>query len=589
MVGAVLKKHLLRLIQWEETGCHKHHRLMENHLYECIYECYAAMTLSLINSRRFNGARLKLCVSAIRGGKKSYSILTPRTRLTARNLPCSHIFKILRRRETRAIRQVQDLKGNIITRTRDVIDTVVTHLSQKYGPIDADSTSVTILQSVIRPVCQTKNADQLQEPVTSEEILTALRAGTRHKTPGFDGISLEFYTANWETIHTELHELLNQRFLHKNITPQQKYGVIICLPKSNGDQTPDHYRPIFLLNTEYKILARILARRLRHVLVHQLQHTQFCGVPRISILDAVSVVRDVIAHSEITSTTICVLTLDFQNTFDRISHQYLFHILRRYGISQWFIEGLHALYEHTTASVQVNGTLAGPISIQNGLRQGCPLSMVLYALCLHPLLLSVEENLPGLQIGRCTQCVPVLAYANDITVFVTQAADFSMIYQAVKSNELATGARLNPPKSKALAVGKWKEPATVLGIGVHDHVNILGVTLEPTVAHSTKDNWTGVILICAVRAQARKTYARNLCLAQRIQYVQLCLLVKIWYVAQISPPTHVQAQQLTTICTWFIWQGATFRLGPAEYREQMQAHPLRAYLDFRRKGRFRNG
>ena len=120
---------------------------MENHLYECLYESYAAMTLSLINFRRFNGAGLKLCVSAICGGKKSYSILTPRTRLTARNLPCSHIFKILRRRETRAIRQVQDLKGNIITRTRDVIDTFVTHLSQKYGPIDADSTSATICKT----------------------------------------------------------------------------------------------------------------------------------------------------------------------------------------------------------------------------------------------------------------------------------------------------------------------------------------------------------------------------------------------------------------------------------------------------------
>ena len=73
-----------------------------------------------------------------------------------------------------------------------------------------------------------------------------------------------------------------------------------------------------------------------------------------------------------------------------------------------------------------------------------------------------------------------------------------------------------------------------------------------------KDSWTSVLR--TARAQARKACARNLCLAQRIHYVQLCLLAKVWYLAQIFPPTHAHAQQLTTICSWFIWQGATFRV-----------------------------
>jgi hypothetical protein len=55
-------------------------------------------------------------------------------------------------------------------------------------------------------------------------------------------------------------------FLHKKITPRQKHGIIVSLPKSNGDRTPEGYRPISLLTTEYKILARIMARHLRLVL-----------------------------------------------------------------------------------------------------------------------------------------------------------------------------------------------------------------------------------------------------------------------------------------------------------------------------------
>jgi len=142
-----------------------------------------------------------------------------------------------------------------------------------------------------------------------------------------------------------------------------------------------------------------MARRLRHILKDHLHTSQFCSVPGNSILEAVLLVRDAIAYSETSGSSLCVLTLDFQHAFDRISHHYLFQIFHRYDISEWFIETLHALYENATASVQINGTLAGPISIQSAVCQGCLLSMILYALCLHPLLRTLEDNLPGIRLG----------------------------------------------------------------------------------------------------------------------------------------------------------------------------------------------
>jgi hypothetical protein len=143
-------------------------------------------------------------------------------------------------------------------------------------------------------------------------------------------------------------------------------------------------------------------------------------------------------------------------------------------------------------------------------------------------------------------------------VFVTQPADFTKIRHYVRCFELAKGARLNALKSKALAVGTWTAQPTILGIDFKERVNILGVTFRHTIAHSISDSWSTVIF--AVRAQARKAYTRIMCLAQRIEYVQMCLLAKIWYIAQIFPPSRIHTQQLTTICAWFIWQGATFRI-----------------------------
>ena len=108
--------------------------------------------------------------------------------------------------------------------------------------------------------------------------------------PGIDGFSLEFYTANWETINTDFLELLNQMFLHRKVTPQQKNSIIVCLPKPNDDWTPDGYRPISLFTTAYKLLAQIMARCLCHVLQDHLHNSQFCRVPGNSILETVSLV-----------------------------------------------------------------------------------------------------------------------------------------------------------------------------------------------------------------------------------------------------------------------------------------------------------
>jgi len=178
------------------------------------------------------------------------------------------------------------------------------------------------------------------------------------------------------------------------------------------------------MNTDYKLLARIMARRLRQVVADQLQYTQYCGDPGNTINDAMSYVHDVTAHAESTGTPTCILTLDFHNAFDRISHANLFNILPQYGISPWFLERIRTLYTNTTPSVQINGNLAAPISIQ-------ALSMVLYALCLHPFLCALSENLEGIQFGLGRRCTPVVAYADDITVFVTNRAEFKFIHQTI--------------------------------------------------------------------------------------------------------------------------------------------------------------
>ena len=127
----------------------------------------------------------------------------------------------------------------------------------------------------------------------------------------------------------------------------------------------------------------------------------------------------------------------------------------------------------------------------------------------------LENNLRGMQIRRRARSRAVVAYGDDVKVLVTSPSDFKIIHNAIQLYERAPGTRLNRNKSKALAIVRWNIPATELGIGFHSYVKILGVTFGNTIEESMKGSWTQITR--AVRAQARNAYARELCLAQRVQ------------------------------------------------------------------------
>ena len=92
-------------------------------------------------------------------------------------------------------------------------------------------------------------------------------------------------------------------------------------------------------------------------------------------------IRDTIAHAELTHTPVCILSLDFKEAFDNIAHSYVFAMLQSYGFSSKFRQRLMPMYSNATSSIQVNGHISSPMPIKCSVRQGCPLSMLLFTLC----------------------------------------------------------------------------------------------------------------------------------------------------------------------------------------------------------------
>jgi hypothetical protein len=181
--------------------------------------------------------------------------------------------------------------------------------------------------------------------------------------------------------------------------------------------------------------------------------------------------------------------------------------------------------------------------------------MLLYALCLNPLLCTLENKLTGLRIKQRDSKTAVVAYANDVTIFVTKHNDIKVLQDALRCFEAASGAQVNIGGSKAIAVGPWD---TIMDIPYHTETKILGFHITSTINVSAIKSWSTVTN--RIRAQARDAYNRELSLDKRIQYVHDYLMAKVWHVAQIFPPPEDCVLKLNTSISWFLWKGDIFRV-----------------------------
>jgi len=480
------------------------------------------------------------------------------------------LYQLIRRRKRRAqctITSVRDPADGMTKKTtKDIVNVFSTALRLKYSPIRVTDESIGKMEEAgfVRLSEEWRNA--LYGPLTSDELHTAITKGQTKKAPGRDGIGLSLFQDTWNTIKDDWLDLFSQMFVPGNLTEQQKRGVVVCIPKTTRPTQPSDYRPITLLNTDYKTLARLLANQMRPTLEELLHPSQFCGRPGSTIFEALATVREAVAVAEMMRKPLNILTLDFSDAFDRISHQYLFAILHSYGFSKSFVDRIRHMYTNASSVVQINGNLSAPFPIQCSVRQGCPLSMTLFTLCINPLIYLLEQELQGIRVNWRQRKTAVVAYADDVTILVTTPEEIAAIDAMLRRYEEATGAKLNIVKSHAMAVGTWDTKSTVMNIPYTTEVKILGIQIANKTEQSAVSSWSRISNM--VRLQAREAYTRDLDLAQRIQYVHTYLLAKLWYTAQVLPAPSVQIRQIVSAVAWYIWQGISFGFPSPPWRKR---------------------
>jgi hypothetical protein len=302
------------------------------------------------------------------------------------------------------ITQIKDSGNQIQTDPRKIIQAFAELYHKKFKTIPVQNESTQAMTKAIPNTISTNSHETQDAPITMDELQHSIRKGKLHKSPGADGIGHDFYVKTWDMCKKDLLQLLNTMFLEGKTTEAHKKEIIVCIPKKNTPTSIDDYRPLTLLNADTKLLTRILSERIKPHLQDIIHKGQYCGITNSTVYDELEKLRNTISSAEHYRKSLCVLSLDFKDACNNISHTYLFDILKAYGFSNSFQACIRDLYTGATSQVKVNGYTSRPIPIHSAIRQSCPLSMTLYAICLDPLLHAISKEIPGYRHGRTTIC-----------------------------------------------------------------------------------------------------------------------------------------------------------------------------------------
>ena len=128
-------------------------------------------------------------------------------------------------------------------------------------------------QFLHRTVTDTHN-EELLKPLTQEEVEEAVKKLPTGKSPGIDTIPAEFYQEAWEDIKFDIFNFVLESSCQETIAEELNVSKIALLPKSEDRLRIQNYRPISLLNTLYKVVAKVYANRMKPLLHHWILPTQ---------------------------------------------------------------------------------------------------------------------------------------------------------------------------------------------------------------------------------------------------------------------------------------------------------------------------
>jgi hypothetical protein len=280
------------------------------------------------------------------------------------------------------------------------------------------------LENLIQPcISKSENAQLCLIPSPSEikEVVFNMQS---LKSPGPDGLPPLFYKKYWHIVGNTMIKAVQNFFTSGKQLKEMNFSFIVLIPKIQNPSAINHYRPISLCNTTYKIISKRLVDRLRSVLPDLISPAQFAFISGRWIAETQLIVQEILHSFKIRKVKggFVAMKLDLQKAYDRVNWGFLKTVMTQFGFSDKFIGRILECISSVSFSILVNGGKTKDFKPSRGLRQGDPLSPFLFIICQEVLSRLIERefshgNVKGVKMNVARPVFTHVMYADDIMVF----------------------------------------------------------------------------------------------------------------------------------------------------------------------------
>ena len=245
--------------------------------------------------------------------------------------------------------------------------------------------------------------------------------------------------------------------LKKELSTSQKQAIIKLIGKKDKDQRfIKNWRPISLLNVNYKIISKALASRLKKVLPNLISPQQTAYVEKRFIGESGRLIADIIEITDVINKEGFLVTMDIEKAFDSLGHTFVVSVLKNFGFGNNFVSSIETLISKQESCTVNGGNTTENFHLEREARQGDPISAYIFILALEVLSFLVRNNkdIKGLNIFDHLFLYTV--YADDTTFFLENKESIVELVKTFTLFSSFSGLKLNTSKCASCGLGPLK-------------------------------------------------------------------------------------------------------------------------------------
>ncbi|XP_062075340.1 uncharacterized protein LOC133779387 [Humulus lupulus] len=470
----------------------------------------------------------------------------------------SFFHAFLKRRKTKnSIVSYTNDNGVLVDDFKEVVSHFSEHFKSHLGTPSSASGMVDQNYMDLGSKLSVEQQLYLLKPFSPKEIKAALFSIPNTKSPGPGGYGSGFFKSMWKDIGQDICSAISHGFSMGQFPKELHETTLSLIPKVVNPARASDYRPIACCSTLYKVMAKLLCSRLVVVLHYLVQSNQRAFVRGRSIAHNIMILQDLIKNygRAITSPR-CAIKIDISKAYDTVDWLFLVNLLKAFCFPSKFINWVMICIRSTTYSLLINGRVQCTFKGGKGLRQGDPMSPLLFILIMEYLTRGLQSDAKSSSFRYHPMCKDLklinLCFADDVILFCKgTVAAVSVLKDSLQKFSEATGLSINSKKSQVyfggVAAGIRIEILHGLNLSAGSFpMHYLGVPLRPT-------KWKHTDCELIIQKMRVKLFSKHLSYAGRLLLIQTVLsgLRNYWMSIFTLPQSIIK--EVEKLCRQFLW------------------------------------